>query len=68
MGSPWRTDRHCGEVQVLNGPSLQRGGDRVLLPVRVGTVDETASNKETQEHCQAPAQLATRGLKECVDQ
>ena len=53
-----RADGHDGEVEVVDGVGGDRGGDRILLPLKVrlanqdsGPYEPKADNKEPQNLC-----------------
>ena len=46
VGVLWRTDRHIGEVKVVNGVGGDRGGDGVLLPLLVRLPYQDSSSDE----------------------
>ena len=48
VGVLLRTDRHIGEVQVVDGVGGDRGGDGVLLPLIVRLADQDSSTNESK--------------------
>ena len=42
----WRTDRHIGEVQVVDGVGGDRGGDGILLPLLVRLANQDSRSDE----------------------
>ena len=48
VGVPWRTDGHDGEVKVVDGVGGDRGGNRILLPLKVRLANQESSPNETK--------------------
>ena len=64
MGILWRTDCHCGEVQVSNGMGGDGGGHWRCMPIGVGAVDEISRSDEPQKNNQAPGNFTNFTLRE----
>ena len=64
VGAPWRTDRHGGEVKVVDGVGGDRGGNGVLLPILIRLGNQDSSRNESATNNEEPENLCRLGLEE----
>ena len=71
QGVLWRTNRHLGKLDILDGESLHRGGHWLLCPALKGLVDQQGGPDEACDNDAGPEESELFGragnVKQAVD-